>query len=55
MSAAEGAEVVSHADYADDLVDKGRDIERLTLAHALSCYAERRVFLYENRTVVFSR
>ncbi|EIV8403600.1 formyltetrahydrofolate deformylase [Escherichia coli] len=48
-------EVVSHADYADDLVDKGRDIERLTLAHALSSYAERRVFLYENRTVVFSR
>lgn len=48
-------EVVSHADYADDLVDKGRDIERLTLAHAVSCYAERRVFLYENRTVVFSR
>ncbi|MDF7652025.1 formyltetrahydrofolate deformylase [Candidatus Pantoea formicae] len=48
-------EVVSHSDYADDLVDKGRDIERLTLAHAVSCYAERRVFLYENRTVVFSR
>lgn len=48
-------EVVSHSDYADDLVDKGRDIERLTLAHAVSCYAERRVFLYNNRTVVFSR
>ncbi|MEI2264866.1 formyltetrahydrofolate deformylase [Erwinia sp. CGal63] len=48
-------EVVSHSDYADDLVDKGRDIERLTLAHAVSCYAERRLFLYDNRTVVFSR
>lgn len=48
-------DVVTHSDYADDLVDKGRDIERLTLAHAVSCYAERRVFLYNNRTVVFSR
>ncbi|WP_380180806.1 formyltetrahydrofolate deformylase [Kalamiella sp. sgz302252] len=46
-------EVVSHSDYADDLIDKGRDIERLTLANAVSCYAERRVFLYNNRTVVF--
>lgn len=48
-------EVVSHSDYADDLIEKGKDIERLTLANAVSCYAERRVFLYNSRTVVFSR
>lgn len=48
-------EMVSHSDYVEDLIDKGRDIERLTLANAVSCYAERRIFLYNNRTVVFPR
>lgn len=48
-------EVVSHADYPEDLVDKGRDIERLTLANAVACHVEKRVFLYQHKTVVFSR
>lgn len=52
---AQKVEAVTHADYAQDLTDKGRDIERLTLAHAVACHAERRVFLYDQRTVVFSR
>ncbi|WP_148253592.1 formyltetrahydrofolate deformylase [Aidingimonas lacisalsi] len=48
-------ESVSHADYPEDLVAKGRDVERLTLARAVSYHVERRVFLHAQRTVVFDR
>ena len=48
-------EAVSHANYPDDLIDLGRDIERQTLAHAITCHAERRIFLYGQKTIVFSR
>lgn len=51
----QGVEPVSHADYPEDLVAKGRDIECLTLARAVALHVERRVFLNRNRTVVFQR
>lgn len=51
----QGVEPVSHADYPEDLVAKGRDIECLTLAKAVSLHLERRVFLHSKRTVVFKR
>ncbi|MCE8016967.1 formyltetrahydrofolate deformylase [Halomonas sp. MCCC 1A17488] len=51
----QGVEPVSHADYPEDLVAKGRDIECLTLARAVALHVERRVFLNKNRTVVFQR
>jgi len=51
----QGVEPVSHADYPEDLVAKGRDIECLTLARAVTLHVERRVFLHANRTVVFDR
>jgi formyltetrahydrofolate deformylase len=46
-------ERISHSDAPDDLVRKGRDIERRVLARALSFYLEDRVLLNGNRTVVF--
>ncbi|WP_148252205.1 formyltetrahydrofolate deformylase [Aidingimonas lacisalsi] len=46
---------VSHTDYPEDLVTKGRDVECLTLARAVALHVERRVFLHDNRTVVFDR
>lgn len=52
---AQSVEPVTHADYPEDLIEKGRDIERVTLARAVSWHVERRVFLYHNRTVVFGR
>ncbi|MCA4822699.1 formyltetrahydrofolate deformylase [Serratia rhizosphaerae] len=52
---AQSVEPVTHTDYPEDLIEKGRDIERVTLARAVSWHVERRVFLYENRTVVFPR
>ncbi|PXX98576.1 formyltetrahydrofolate deformylase [Halomonas sp. LBP4] len=51
----QGVEPVSHADYPEDLVAKGRDIECLTLSRAVALHVERRVFLHASRTVVFDR
>lgn len=51
----QGVEPVSHADYPENLVARGRDIECLTLARAVALHVERRVFLNANRTVVFGR
>lgn len=51
----QGVEPVSHADYPEDLVAKGRDVECLTLARAVALHVERRVFLHAGRTVVFDR
>jgi formyltetrahydrofolate deformylase len=46
-------ERISHSDAPEDLVRKGRDVERRVLARALSFYLEDRVLLNGNRTVVF--
>lgn len=46
-------EPISHADTADDLVRKGRDIERRVLAEAVSLHLQDRVFLDGAKTVVF--
>lgn len=45
-------EPISHADTPDDLVRKGRDIERRVLAEAVRLHLEERVFLNGTRTVV---
>lgn len=46
-------ERVSHSDSPDDLVRKGRDIERRVLSRALSCHLEGRSLLNGSNTVVF--
>ena len=46
-------EAISHADTPDDLVRKGRDIERRVLAEAVRLHLEDRVFQNGTRTVVF--
>ena len=46
-------ETISHADRPDDLVQKGRDIERRVIATAVRHHLEDRVFLNGHRTVVF--
>ncbi|WP_298196103.1 formyltetrahydrofolate deformylase [Novosphingobium sp.] len=46
-------EAISHADTPDDLVRKGRDIERRVLAEAVRLHLHDRVFLNGSRTVVF--
>jgi formyltetrahydrofolate deformylase len=46
-------EAISHADTPEDLVRKGRDIERRVLATAVHYHLEDRVLLNGARTVVF--
>ncbi len=46
-------EAISHADTPEDLVRKGRDIERRVLATAVRHHLDGRVFLNGSRTVVF--
>ena len=50
---AQDVEPISHADTPEDLVRKGRDIERRVLASAVAAHLEDRVFLNGSRTVVF--
>ena len=43
----------SHRDALDDLVRKGRDLEKTVLARAVRWHLEDRVLVYGNKTVVF--
>jgi len=52
---AQDVEPISHADTPEDLVRKGRDIERRVLARAASYHLEGRTFISGTRTVVFPR
>ena len=44
---------VSHRDEVDDLVRKGKDLERVVLARAVRSHLQNRVLVYGNSTVVF--
>ena len=52
---AQDVEHVTHADTPDDLVRKGRDIERRVLARAVRWHLEDRVLLNGQKTVVFAK
>ena len=43
----------NHRDTTEDLVRKGRDVERRVLAEAVRLHTEDRVLVYENKTLVF--
>ena len=44
---------ISHRDEVEDLVARGRDLERIVLARAVRWHLERRILCYGNKTVVF--
>jgi formyltetrahydrofolate deformylase len=44
---------VSHRDDVEDLVRKGREMERQVLTRAVRMHLERRVLIHQNRTIVF--
>ena len=44
----------SHRDSVEDLVRKGRDLEKVVLARAVRWHLDDRVLVYDNKTVVFS-
>ena len=51
---AQGVTPVSHRDEVEDLVRKGREVERTTLASAVRLHLEHRVLVWDNRTCVFA-
>ncbi|MEZ4334133.1 MAG: formyltetrahydrofolate deformylase [Myxococcota bacterium] len=44
---------VSHRDTPEDLIRKGRDVERVVLSRAVAWHLDGRVIVYDNKTVVF--
>lgn len=44
---------ISHRDQVEDLVEKGRDLERIVLARAIRWHLDHRILCYKNKTVVF--
>jgi formyltetrahydrofolate deformylase len=44
---------ISHRDQVEDLVARGRDLERLVLSRAVRWHLDRRILSYGNKTVVF--
>jgi formyltetrahydrofolate deformylase len=44
---------VSHRDAVEDLIRKGRDLEKVVLSRAVRSHVENRVLVYGNKTVVF--
>ncbi len=45
---------ISHRDTVEDLIRKGKDLERVVLARAVRLHLENRVLVYGNRTVIFA-
>lgn len=45
---------VSHADSVQDMIRKGKDLEKLVLSRAIWKHLERKVLVYGNRTIIFT-
>jgi len=44
---------ISHRDSLDDLVNNGKDLEKMVLSRAVRWHLERKVLCYSNKTVIF--
>jgi formyltetrahydrofolate deformylase len=44
---------ISHRDQLEDLVQKGRDLEKVVLSRAVRWHIEHRILVYAKKTVVF--
>jgi len=44
---------VSHSDTVDDLIRKGRDLEKVVLSRAIWHHLNRKILVFKNRTIVF--
>jgi formyltetrahydrofolate deformylase len=49
----QGVARISHKDALEDLVEKGRDLEKVVLSRAVRWHIENRILLYDNKTVIF--
>ena len=44
---------ITHKDTVQDLVNKGKDLEKIVLSRAVQKHIERKVLAYKNKTVIF--
>ena len=44
---------ISHRDQVEDLIQKGRDLERIVLSRAVRWHLDNRILPYANKTVIF--
>ncbi|MBI4735446.1 MAG: hypothetical protein HY766_05205, partial [candidate division NC10 bacterium] len=49
----QGVTRVNHRDSVEDLMTKGRDLEKVVLARAVKLHLSNRVLVYGNKTVIF--
>jgi formyltetrahydrofolate deformylase len=49
----QGVARISHRDALEDLVEKGRDLEKVVLSRAVRWHIENRILLYRNKTIIF--
>lgn len=49
----QGVVRISHRDSLKDMVEKGRDVEKVVLSRAVRWHIESRILLYGNRTIIF--
>lgn len=49
----QGVARISHRDTLEDLVEKGRDLEKIVLSRAVRWHIENRLLLYANKTIIF--
>ena len=45
---------ITHKDTVEDLVNKGKDLEKIVLSRAVQKHIERKILAYKNKTVIFS-
>jgi formyltetrahydrofolate deformylase len=45
---------ISHIDTVESLIRKGRDLEKIVLSEAVYKHLQRKILVYDNRTVVFN-
>ena len=45
---------VSHLNSIEDLISKGRDLEKIVLSRAIKMHVENKVLVSENKTIIFS-
>ena len=49
----QGVVRISHRDSLEDMVEKGRDVEKVVLSRAVRWHIENRILLFGNKTIIF--
>jgi formyltetrahydrofolate deformylase len=45
---------ITHKDTVDDLVNKGKDLEKIVLSHAVQKHIEHKILAFKNKTIIFN-